>query len=192
MSQTAVKRLNKEFSRMQSSDLIARPNPQNILEWHFIIPESPDSPYSQGEYHGSLVFPSNYPFSPPKIVMFTPSGRFQTNRRLCLSMSDFHPKSWNPSWSVETIIRGIHSFMNSEEPATGSFTVGNAERIQLARNSWAFNRKQQVFREIFPERLDYTVPEEEKKVEDKSILPGIVVLVLSLLLFRFGPSIFFG
>jgi hypothetical protein len=28
------------------------------------------------------------------------SGRFETNTRLCLSMSDFHPETWNPMWSL--------------------------------------------------------------------------------------------
>lgn len=32
-----------------------------------------------------------YPYKPPSIQMFTPSGRFQTNTKLCLSMTDFHP-----------------------------------------------------------------------------------------------------
>jgi ubiquitin-protein ligase len=31
--------------------------------------------------------------------------------RLCLSMSDYHPESWNPSWSIETLLVGLQSFM---------------------------------------------------------------------------------
>ena len=44
----------------------------------------------------SLVhrFPPQYPFKPPSISLFTPNGRFQTNAKLCLSMTDFHPESW--------------------------------------------------------------------------------------------------
>lgn len=38
-------------------------------------------------------------------------GRFQTNTRLCFSFSDFHPKEWNPSWQVSTILVGLLSFM---------------------------------------------------------------------------------
>ncbi|RCV06247.1 hypothetical protein SETIT_1G148100v2 [Setaria italica] len=32
--------------------------------------------------------------------MTTPSGRFAPHKRICLSMSEFHPESWNPMWSV--------------------------------------------------------------------------------------------
>ena len=34
------------------------------------------------------------------IKMSTPSGRFHTDCKICTSMSDFHPGSWNPAWSV--------------------------------------------------------------------------------------------
>ena len=30
--------------------------------------------------------------------MLTPNGRFKTGIRLCLSMSDYHPETWNPLW----------------------------------------------------------------------------------------------
>ena len=43
--------------------------------------------------------------------MITPNGRFATNKRLCLSISDFHPDTWNPAWSVATILTGLLSFM---------------------------------------------------------------------------------
>lgn len=39
--------------------------------------------------------------------------RFKTNTRLCLSISDFHPDTWNPAWSVSTILTGLLSFMVS-------------------------------------------------------------------------------
>lgn len=72
-------------------------------------PES--SPYDGGFYHGKLVFPREFPFKPPSIYMITPNGRFRTNKKLCLSISDFHPDTWNPAWSVSTILTGLLSFM---------------------------------------------------------------------------------
>jgi len=52
---------------------------------------------------------------PPEIQMLTPSGRFETNTKLCLSISSFHPESWDPGWSTGTVVLGILSFMY--EPA---------------------------------------------------------------------------
>ena len=48
--------------------------------------------YDGGVYHGKLVFPADYPFKPPSISLFTPNGRFATNTKLCLSMTDYHPE----------------------------------------------------------------------------------------------------
>ncbi|KAK2861162.1 hypothetical protein FQN49_004488 [Arthroderma sp. PD_2] len=69
--------------------------------------------------------------------MHTPSGRFMPSTRLCLSISDFHPKSFNPAWEVSTILIGLLSFMNSEEMTTGSVSASEAERkLFAARSRW--------------------------------------------------------
>lgn len=69
--------------------------------------------------------------------MHTPSGRFRCSERLCLSISDFHPKSFNPAWEVSTILLGVLSFMTSEEMTTGSFSATESERKTLAsRTRW--------------------------------------------------------
>lgn len=105
--------------------------------WHYIITGPEDTPYHGGQYWGTLVFPPNYPFAPPAIRMHTPSGRFQPSTRLCLSISDFHPKSFNPAWEVSTILIGLLSFMTSDEMTTGSVSTSSAERKFLAsRSRW--------------------------------------------------------
>jgi ubiquitin-conjugating enzyme E2 J2 len=80
--------------------ITAHPLPNNLLEWHFVLEGAADSEYAGGIYHGKLVFPAQYPFKPPSISFFTPTGRFAVNTKLCLSITDYHPESWNPMWSV--------------------------------------------------------------------------------------------
>ena len=53
-------------------------------------------------------------------MMFTPSGRFKTNSKICTSFSDFHPESWNPLWGVNSICIGLISFMVSDERSQGT------------------------------------------------------------------------
>ncbi len=109
----------------------------NMPRWHYILTGPPNTPYEGGQYWGSLMFPSDYPFAPPAIRMHTPSGRFQPSTRLCLSISDFHPKSFNPAWSVSTILIGLMSFMTSEEMTTGSIGASESERRwYAARSRW--------------------------------------------------------
>ena len=69
--------------------------------------------------------------------MHTPSGRFQPSTRLCLSISDFHPKSFNPAWGISTILIGLLSFMTGDEMTTGSISATEQERRWLAsRSRW--------------------------------------------------------
>uniref|UniRef100_A0A914DHE1 UBC core domain-containing protein n=1 Tax=Acrobeloides nanus TaxID=290746 RepID=A0A914DHE1_9BILA len=122
------------------------------------------TPYEDGYYHGKLIFPSDFPFKPPRILMLTPSGRFATNTALCFSISDHHPESWNPTWTVSTIIMGIVSFMNDEREQTyGSMNTPAENRRKHAKNSKKFNLKSSEFCQIFPD----LVPVLSKKVKEE-------------------------
>ena len=59
----------------------------------------------------------DYPFKPPSLLMVTPSGRFETGVRLCLSMSDFHPETW---WEPEP----LPLILTKNEKPTVRATVG--------------------------------------------------------------------
>merc|ERR1712223_1214063 len=103
-----------------------------------------------GMYHGKLVFPSEFPFKPPSIYMTTPNGRFKPDTRLCLSISDYHPDTWNPAWSVSTILTGLLSFMLERSPTLGSIETPDSVKRKLAASSHEFNLKNKVFTELFP------------------------------------------
>ena len=55
---------------------IAQPDPGNLFEWFFVIFGIKDAPYAGGYYMGKLVFPKEYPYKPPSIMMVTETGRF--------------------------------------------------------------------------------------------------------------------
>ena len=110
-----------------------------------------DTPYQGGFYHGKLVFPREFPFRPPSIYMITPSGRFKCNQRLCLSISDFHPDTWNPAWSVTTILTGLLSFMVEDTPTLGSIETPLYTKRTYANTSLTFNLRDDIFCELFPD-----------------------------------------
>ncbi|CAB9516199.1 Probable ubiquitin-conjugating enzyme E2 33 [Seminavis robusta] len=154
-----TRRLRKELKALQkdpmkSPKITVMPREENILEMHYVIEGSEDSPYAGGIYHGKLVFPATYPLKPPSVIMLTPSGRFQPNRRLCLSMSDFHPETWNPVWSVETILAGLYSFMVETAPTLGSVETSTRQKRQYAQQSLAYNVRDPMFQQLFPEYVE--------------------------------------
>lgn len=87
--------------------------------------------------------------------MTTPSGRFQTDTRICLSMSDFHPETWNPMWSVATVLTGLLSFMTGTDMTTGAVETSEEEKKRLARSSMAWNMRHPTFAKYFPGAQEY-------------------------------------
>lgn len=152
-----IKRLQKEYRALCKepvSHIVARPSPSDILEWHYVLEGSEGTPFSGGYYYGKIKFPQEYPYKPPGISMTTPNGRFMTQKKICLSMSDFHPESWNPMWSVSSILTGLLSFMMDTSPTTGSVNTTTAEKQRLAKSSMSFNCKNATFRKMFPEYVE--------------------------------------
>mmetsp|Transcript_10697 Transcript_10697/g.21405 ORF Transcript_10697/g.21405 Transcript_10697/m.21405 type:complete len:224 (+) Transcript_10697:286-957(+) len=147
-----LQRLQRELKALKEDPVPgvhAAPLPANMLEWHFVIEGPAASPYQGGFYHGIIKFPQEYPFKPPSIRMLTPSGRFEPNQRICLSMSDFHPETWNCMWSVSSILQGVVSFMLDSSPAIGTMTTSESVKRQLARQSMRSNLQDKNFRELF-------------------------------------------
>lgn len=154
---SCVKRLQKEYRALCKepvSHVVARPSPNDILEWHYVLEGSEGTPFAGGYYYGKIKFPPEYPYKPPGISMTTPNGRFMTQKKICLSMSDFHPESWNPMWSVSSILTGLLSFMMDNSPTTGSVTTTTKEKQRLAKTSLSFNCKNATFRKMFPEYVE--------------------------------------
>jgi len=154
---SCIKRLQKEYRALCKepvSHVVARPSPNDILEWHYVLEGSEGTPFAGGYFYGKIKFPPDYPYKPPGISMTTPNGRFMTQKKICLSMSDFHPESWNPMWSVSSILTGLLSFMMDNSPTTGSVNTTVAEKQRLAKASLSFNCKNPTFRKLFPEYVD--------------------------------------
>ncbi|OXA52842.1 ubiquitin-conjugating enzyme E2 J1 [Folsomia candida] len=140
----AVKRLMREAAEMAVSDerwdIDAKPLDDNLFEWHFTFRGPPETVYSRGVYHGRVIFPSQYPLTPPEIAILTPNGRFETGTKICLSISNHHPETWLPSWSIRTAITALRAFMASDSPgAIGSLQCSDQARRQMATESMSYN-----------------------------------------------------
>ena len=64
---------------------------------------------------------------PPNIFFMTPNGRFETNTKICLSISGFHPESWRPSWSIRTALLAMIGFM----PTHGNGAIGSLGKFGI-------------------------------------------------------------
>ena len=134
-----IRRILKEATELRSnpdSTLHASPLESNLFEWHFTIQGPPSTPYSDGMYHGRIILPPTYPLRPPSFRFLTPSGRFEVNREICLSISGHHEETWQPAWGIRTALWALRAFMEGgAKGQVGGMEMSEAERVRLARES---------------------------------------------------------
>ncbi|KAJ9546427.1 LOW QUALITY PROTEIN: hypothetical protein OSB04_018970 [Centaurea solstitialis] len=139
MKNPSVKRILQELKEMQSNpshDFMSLPLEENIFEWQFAIRGPSETEFEGGIYHGRIQLPSEFPFKPPSFMLLTPNGRFETQTKICLSISNHHPEHWQPSWSVRTALTALIAFMpTSPNGALGSLDYKKEERRVLAVKS---------------------------------------------------------
>ncbi|GFQ63953.1 ubiquitin-conjugating enzyme E2 J1 [Trichonephila clavata] len=134
----AVKRLMREADELKypTEEYFAQPLEDNLFEWHFTLRGPPNTEFEGGIYHGRITLPPDYPMKPPSIILLTPNGRFETNKKVCLSISGHHPESWRPSWSIRTALLAIIGFLPTHgNGAIGSLDYTPEERKKLALRS---------------------------------------------------------
>jgi len=141
---SAIKRIMSEWKGMQRDPAskygyMAQPSEDDIFEWHFMFHGPPDTDFAGGVYTGRINLPAEYPFKPPEIRILTPNGRFELNKKICLSISSYHPEHWQPSWDIRTIITALIAFMPTEgNGAIGALDYPPQDRRKLAVTSHKF------------------------------------------------------
>ncbi|KAL0041992.1 hypothetical protein WJX77_000137 [Trebouxia sp. C0004] len=159
----AVKRIMQEMREIQretSGEIMAEALEDNIFEWHFAIRGPPNTEFEGGIYHGRIILPPEYPFKPPSFIMISPSGRFETGVKICLSMSSHHPEHWQPSWSVRVALVALIAFLpTSGHGAIGSLDFSKQEKRVLAVESrkapvkYGSEAKQQIINHLHARML---------------------------------------
>ena len=72
-------------------------------------------------------------------MFLTPSGRFETNTKVCLSFSAYHPELWQPAWGIRLILEALISFLPTPaDGAIGALDWSSEERKRLAKKSQSF------------------------------------------------------
>ncbi|KAL7566169.1 hypothetical protein ACA910_011244 [Epithemia clementina (nom. ined.)] len=126
----------RELALDPSDQYHASPLENDMFEWHFTIRGAKGTDFEGGVYHGRILLPPDYPFKPPHIMFLTPSGRFETNTKVCLSFSAYHPELWQPAWGIRLILEALISFLPTPaDGAIGALDWSTKERQRLAKKS---------------------------------------------------------
>jgi ubiquitin-protein ligase len=150
LNKITIKRINgdfKKFSEEKPKYFDVFPNPDNVLEINFLLYGREGTPYEGGHYIGKIVHSPEYPRKAPDYYMFTPNGRFEVGKKICLTNSGYHQADWAPAaWNLITLLEGFSSVWHSEikEDKIGISHIANTDPSTLkmyAKNSVDWNMK---------------------------------------------------
>ncbi|PAV74429.1 hypothetical protein WR25_02426 [Diploscapter pachys] len=166
-----VKRLMKEAAELHEPTEMyyAQPLEDNLFEWHFTVRGTINTEFEGGIYHGRIVFPPEYPMKPPNMMFLTPNGRFELHKKICLSISGYHPETWLPSWSIRTALLALIGFLPTQGGgALGSLEYPKPERQKLAKASLAWKCRECGC--VMKDTLKPLTEESEKDSQEASAL----------------------
>jgi ubiquitin-protein ligase len=125
---------SKTAARAEEHRLICMgPLATNLRHWHFSFRGC--GIYEDGIYHGRIMLPKNYPLTPPRVQVWTPSGRFVPYADICLSASAYHPESWTPRWTVLSLVQALRLHMLTNPQEIGGMSSNLEDTLDYARES---------------------------------------------------------
>ena len=116
---TTIKRINADLNEILKNppaNCSAGPiDENNIYEWQATIMGPRDSPYQDGIFYLSIIFPSEYPFKPPIVKFITKIYHCNINSKgsICL---DILKNEWSPALTISKLLLSICSLMTDPNP----------------------------------------------------------------------------
>lgn len=129
--------LTKGVESLTPHHLWVGPLSKNLWVWHFSFMGLEGTAFESGIYHGRILLPKNYPAHPPRVQVYTPTGRFVPRADICLSASHFHPETWTASWTIRTLVESLRLHM-----LTAANEIGGMEATREQRQHWAVASRQ--------------------------------------------------
>jgi ubiquitin-conjugating enzyme E2 D len=105
----------EELSKEPPSNISAGPIGSDMRHWEATILGPSESPYAGGIYSLEIIFPTNYPFKPPKIRFVTPIYHPNINKQgsICLDILNIN---WSPVLSITKLLLSICSLLTDPNP----------------------------------------------------------------------------
>lgn len=118
------------------------PDQENMMIWYFLIKGPKDTHYENGAYIGKLLLSDNYPVTPVDFNMITPNGRFECDKKICLTITGYHSDQWSSIWNIQKILGAFVSVMSDDEnTGISHIKMTKEQRAILAQQSMEFNNK---------------------------------------------------
>eukprot|EP00826_Nyctotherus_ovalis_P041484 TRINITY_DN4179_c0_g1_i3.p1 TRINITY_DN4179_c0_g1~~TRINITY_DN4179_c0_g1_i3.p1 ORF type:complete len:487 (+),score=42.07 TRINITY_DN4179_c0_g1_i3:94-1554(+) len=87
-------------------------HPSEFFRWHFVFHGPEDSPFKGGEYHGEIFFPSDFPYTAPKVQFNTYNGRLLRGAKVTV----IEDRWWNCSMGVRDVLSTVLTIFYDRTP----------------------------------------------------------------------------
>ena len=93
----------------------AGPEDDDIYNWTATLMGPTGSVYEGGVFKLSIIFPSNYPFKPPRVKFVTQIYHMNINSSggICL---DILKENWSPALTISKVLLSISSLLTDPNP----------------------------------------------------------------------------
>ena len=129
---------NSEFNKL---GIFCHFNESNIYNVKIMIIGNNNTPYEKGYYLFELVFPPNYPFSPPKVTYCTQGNNIRfnpnlyTNGKVCVSiLNTWDGPGWTAVCSLNSVLLSLQSLLTENpiqnEPGWGNISINDQRAKQ--------------------------------------------------------------
>jgi ubiquitin-protein ligase len=200
VSTETIKRLLTDIKEIMKSPLTSHGiyyehNEIDMLKGQALIIGPKDTPYEGGYYLFEFLFPTNYPYSPPKITYCTNDGvtRFNPNfykcGKVCLSiLNTWRGEQWSSCQSISTVLLALCTTLNEQPLLNEPGITENSEdlpkynaiiryknleiaTLYMLQNEWVHKQ----FPIFLPIMKTHFLSSYEKKIEfiDKEIAKNI-------------------
>ena len=112
-----IKRFNSDKELLNKSGIFAHFDDDDITKCHAMIIGPEGTPYAHGILFFSIIFPHNYPFSPPKVAYISNSvtrihPNLYVSGKVCLSiLGTWHGPGWTSAMNIVSILTTIQSLL---------------------------------------------------------------------------------
>ena len=115
MSQKRIKKELIEIEKNPPDNCCAGMNEENIYNWTATIFGPEDSPYTGGTFFLDVVFPTDYPFKPPKVRFLTKiyHPNISKDGYICL---DILKDQWSAALTLSKVLLSICSLLDDPNP----------------------------------------------------------------------------
>ncbi|XP_072988666.1 constitutive photomorphogenesis protein 10 [Typha latifolia] len=112
------KRIQKEISELNAEppgDCSAGPKGDNLYHWVSTLIGPQGSPYEGGILFLDIVFPSDYPFKPPKVTFKTRIYHCNVSSSGDLNL-DILKDNWSPALTISKVLLAIKAIITNPDP----------------------------------------------------------------------------